>query len=369
MNANPGTSRQPLASIQVMRGIAAFAVVVYHTHLILSRAKYGGIDLFGPVANKGWLGVNFFFVLSGFIIPFAHFADIGRPARAWRYVWRRLSRVYPLYWLVLCVVLLAAAAVPAHSEFSWAAPNLLAAFLLIDFIPHPTLPLQVAWTLFYEMAYYFAFLLIILNARIGTVLVAGWWIVIAWIALVQGNGEPGWYLHAWNLYFLCGMATFAIFRRYEGKAGGIWLMGGGILLLLAMMVGGMVAPSVSVTQAQPLTLLALALPFSAILLGGVMVERQRGTWRPPYTLRLLGDASFAVYLIHSPIISTLALVNSRFGKGHVPSVLLYFAIIAIATAVGLALHLAVEKPLLARMRGIADKARPARPLAADTRSV
>ncbi len=43
----------------------------------------------GGLANKGWLGVYFFFVLSGFIILFAHWKDLGRPGQLKRYAWRR----------------------------------------------------------------------------------------------------------------------------------------------------------------------------------------------------------------------------------------------------------------------------------------
>ncbi|NBQ54213.1 MAG: acyltransferase, partial [Proteobacteria bacterium] len=46
-------------------------------------------------------GVDFFFVLSGFIILHAHMDDIGRPARLGRYLWRRAVRVYPIYWICL----------------------------------------------------------------------------------------------------------------------------------------------------------------------------------------------------------------------------------------------------------------------------
>jgi len=59
------------------------------------------------VFQFGHAGVDLFFVISGFIILFVHYDDIGRPERLGRYVGRRLSRILPTYWvaLVLIVVL------------------------------------------------------------------------------------------------------------------------------------------------------------------------------------------------------------------------------------------------------------------------
>ncbi len=75
------TSRQPFQSIQAMRGLAAMSVAAHHTSLIMAESKYGGVSAFEAVTSKGWIGVNFFFVLSGFIIFLAHSKDINRPAR------------------------------------------------------------------------------------------------------------------------------------------------------------------------------------------------------------------------------------------------------------------------------------------------
>ena len=49
----------------------------------------------------GHAGVDLFFVISGFIILFVHYDDIGRPERVGRYLGRRLSRIMPAYWVAL----------------------------------------------------------------------------------------------------------------------------------------------------------------------------------------------------------------------------------------------------------------------------
>jgi len=65
----------------IARGVAALTVVLYHATRGLSLPQYLGYIPFGNSLGFGHAGVDFFFVLSGFIIMHAHTADIGRPER------------------------------------------------------------------------------------------------------------------------------------------------------------------------------------------------------------------------------------------------------------------------------------------------
>ena len=67
----------------------------------MSDPKYGALDMLARPKSLCWMGVNFFFVPSGFIIFFAHAKDVGRPARIGTYLWRRFARVYPTYWVFI----------------------------------------------------------------------------------------------------------------------------------------------------------------------------------------------------------------------------------------------------------------------------
>jgi peptidoglycan/LPS O-acetylase OafA/YrhL len=70
-----------LKSLQACRAAAAILVVLYHTsHGIFRLPRYFEHKPFGPVFDFGFAGVDFFFVLSGFIMMHVHAADIGRPS-------------------------------------------------------------------------------------------------------------------------------------------------------------------------------------------------------------------------------------------------------------------------------------------------
>ncbi len=73
-----------LSGVQAARGVAALMVVLYHATRALSLPQYLGYIPFDNAFGFGHAGVDFFFVLSGFIIMHAHAADIGKPERLYR---------------------------------------------------------------------------------------------------------------------------------------------------------------------------------------------------------------------------------------------------------------------------------------------
>lgn len=66
-----------LYSLQVYRGFAALAVILFHVHLVAK--KWVDFQFFGGVFQGANIGVDFFFVLSGFIITYIHWGDLGQP--------------------------------------------------------------------------------------------------------------------------------------------------------------------------------------------------------------------------------------------------------------------------------------------------
>src|SRR5882762_1925446 len=147
-------------SIQACRGLAALQVVLFHLGGILAAPKYFGLPGFGRAFIFGDSGVEFFFVLSGFIITWVHRRDFGKPAALPAYISKRLIRIYPTYWTIFLSVFLLAWTSPALRSGLPATPGLLLRSLLL--VPQdPTVAggtgapvLIVAWTLQYEMIFY-----------------------------------------------------------------------------------------------------------------------------------------------------------------------------------------------------------------------
>lgn len=347
MTSTTSRPERSLNSLQVLRGVAACVVAFYHSHLIIAQPDYIGVEVFGPVATRGWLGVNIFFVLSGFIILFAHQRDIGNWKSIPDYAIKRFIRVYPIYWIFLTAYIAAAAAGIGHPDFGWSVPNMVSSYALINVSEALTLPLKVAWTLFYEVTFYAAFLLFLINVRLGIAVFTVWSAAILVAVFGFGHREMG-ILNAWNLYFPVGMLSYLCYQRLSSRHGPAILIVGCIALVAV--ASTYLGQRDTFSANDPLCALGFLLPCALIITGATLTEKGR-SWTPPRVLLLLGEASYSIYLVHSGVISVLAIVYAKF---HLTSVspVLYFFVVAISSIVaGIVAHKVVEQPLLRLLRG------------------
>ncbi|MDB5656566.1 MAG: putative acyltransferase [Tardiphaga sp.] len=148
MNVAKWGIMKKLTIIQGLRAVAANLVVVSHLSVIELTYGHGYVVL--PDAEVlGRLGVLLFFMISGFVM-----AMVASRSTDWRqFLWARITRIYPVYWLYTALVLAAAMVAPAMLAPDIAVqPSVLRSFLLI---PDQTLPvLQVGWSLIYEIYFY-----------------------------------------------------------------------------------------------------------------------------------------------------------------------------------------------------------------------
>ncbi len=110
-----------IESLTPMRGVAALWVMLFHIDVSIFYRDLGALvsrDMTG-FFSKGYLWVDFFFLLSGFIIAHVYGEKLASPATwagKWsaikQYLWARFSRLYPLHLFTLCVLILFASIVP-----------------------------------------------------------------------------------------------------------------------------------------------------------------------------------------------------------------------------------------------------------------
>ena len=117
-------------SLQVFRGLAALGVVFHHTSISTS-AFVGTVPAWlSAIFEHGFLGVDFFFVLSGFIIMSCHYDDEKSVAALKTYGIKRFVRIFPPYWPISIALILAYLVLPGLSQatrgdFSWLSSLLL----------------------------------------------------------------------------------------------------------------------------------------------------------------------------------------------------------------------------------------------------
>jgi exopolysaccharide production protein ExoZ len=327
--------------LQAGRAIAATSVAAFHLSISMGYDRYGGEAVFRDFTRYGDRGVDFFFVLSGFIILFAHIDDIGKPQRWGEYVYRRFVRLYPIYWLYtagFCFLLLLGLGTQATM------PNELVGWItsltLIRF-DDATPPLAVAWTLFHELAFYSMFSLLILNKRLGIVALAAWALLCAAFYHFPDNTERmpfSVYTAALNLYFLFGMGAYWLFRQ-PGR-GLIELVSG---LIIATLAFALPWPE----NARPMV---LVLGLALLTAGAAKMERH-GDIKVPGFLTYIGNASYTIYLAHLSLEGLLLKIAMKTSLHElVGATVVYVLVLAGTIALGCLAYALVEKPLLEGMR-------------------
>jgi len=331
-----------LETVEMGRGLAALAVVLFHAN--------GAADFIGartaPLLSLGEHGVDFFFVLSGFIIFFVHRGDIGQPAQARDYALKRFIRLFPLLWLVV----LSWSALKAGAGEAPSLSSLATSLFLYPSTAEP-IPL-VVWTLRHEALFYLAFLLLIWDKKSGIALFAAWTAgsLIQLGLSLSGRAVAGlgaFLLSSYQLDFMMGMGVAYLHSRFDFRASFVPLAGG-VLAVAALLAAGayfdIVRESMLDYSSVPATAwtLALGLAFAGLLHGLLCIEKLVTV---PRSLVLLGGASYALYLVHTPANVFLQRI-AAFLPGEVA--ILFMAVFGVAA--GLVAHLYLEKPMTGYLR-------------------
>lgn len=341
--SQPPAMRGKLPGIEAGRGVAAALVVLYHTSNHMGR-NLGHAPLHG-VAQFGHAGVDFFFVLSGFIIFFIHRGDLGRPDRFAHFAERRFTRVFPLYWCVLLLGL--AIGLAAHASLPAPLGTVLYNLTLLPTTDEPLV--GVAWTLQHELMFYAIFAVAVLWKRAGVVLMAAWFFAIVLHAVAGLPEVAGPFanrlLSLFNIQFFFGM--FAA-----------WLVAGGRLVRTkAALVAGIVsfAGTGIVEDCGWLdgyghaARIGYGLSAMLLVIGLASVRLGEGAWSRGFAV--LGTASYSIYLVHLTFIGVMYKITEFTGFFRAaPVPLTYVLMSASGILGGLIVSRFVEYPLMRILR-------------------
>ena len=166
---------------------------------------WGYYGLHAWIVPFGRGAVNFFFALSGFIIPYVYNNEGVR-----EYLRRRFIRIFPTYWLVNFALLAAGLMIPALGALPQYQPwNLLASFLIL---PQPQMPLlPLAWTLEHELVFYALFAVWIWRPLIGTL---GF---MLWAICIGCSVGPDVIINRHNIFFFIGLFLALVVRWHSTR--------------------------------------------------------------------------------------------------------------------------------------------------------
>lgn len=348
-------SRKRLGNLTGLRAYAALWVVAHHLTILPQISAH-----YSRLADAGWLGVDFFFILSGFVISYVHQQDFTSISLApcKRFAILRLARVYPVFFvtlmlwlgLVLAVGVFAPGALPTHNFTS--AKFFYQLFLLNGLgIPNSNGWNIPSWALSAEMAAYLCFPFIAfaslrLKNRRSILLIYALVIALSLFLAYRLNGMKQFMLaEEYTLFrvlseFILGVLLYGLYQT--AKANERLCNYLSLLAFLAIIALGLF-PLPAAYDFLYLLVFSLLIYSAAQSSGGLACHL--------FSNRLvsyLGELSYCIYLIHSLVL----LLVAQLVKRSPPVMNSPWLIVALAGVLASAhlLYYGVEKPARAFLK-------------------
>ncbi|MFI6687904.1 acyltransferase family protein [Streptomyces sp. NPDC050485] len=340
------TKRPPrLYVLDGLRLIAALMVVAFH---FVGYDRYGAKGAWGqstavlfPTAHKiasyGWLGVELFFLISGFVICMSCW---GRTPRD--FFVSRVVRLYPAFWVC---VLTTAVVLRANGDHQITPSRVLTNLTMLHEplgVPHVD---AVYWSLWAEMRFYLLFAVVACMGLTYQRVVAfcGIWLLGSVIAPISGIPlltvafQP-----RYAPFFVAGIVIYLMHRFRPTPM--LWLLLGGTWLLAQQQLFTLVREEVQVGVRISWTVsLAVLTAFYAILLAAALGKLSFLNWR---RLTAAGALTYPLYLLHE-FIGWTVITHLRH---RMPPYLLLATLVAGMLAAAWAVHRLVERPVARRLK-------------------
>ncbi|MGB0714174.1 MAG: acyltransferase family protein [Gammaproteobacteria bacterium] len=311
---------QRLTALDVSRGVAALSVVLWHWQ----HFAYSGVSpasdfersdqpLYAPLRlfyEHGDMGVDYFFILSGFIFHWLYGASVeNRSVTAGRFVMQRFSRLYPLHFLTLLLVAGLQYAYSALTDVSFVyAHNDIGHFVLHLFFASnwwPSLGYSFngpIWSVSIEVLLYAVFFVMAVRAKSGW----PWALALSLLAFVAVQFLPVFLFRGMALYFMGGV-VFHLATHVTDRARDLapWVFGLACLSWSAVLVGVYLfdlsawLTSLGVPMYRLVPVFTTYVLFPATVCAIALLDVSRGGFLK--SIAWVGDITYSSYLIHFPL--------------------------------------------------------------------
>ena len=320
--AAPRPTRSRIEIVEGLRGLAALAVAWFH--FTNANPAFPTLGWLRASGTYDWLGVESFFVISGFVIPYA-MLKTGYHVAAWpTFIAKRLLRLEPSY-LASLVVTLALLWISSRSpQFTRPSPTAAQVLLHVGYLPalfgYAWLD-SAYWTLAIELQYYL--LVAIAYGWLAHPSAAVRFSCFAAACLLPFAVPSDNMVFRYLGLFALGTATF---WKHAGS-----VAGGAYVVLLATATGvtsATLGPAVAAVGAGTALLIAYG---------------DRLHWRP---MIWMGSLSYPLYLLHGPLGERVVNLGARYAHAPIAQVGVMFAALAVSAVAAYALYRLVELPAI-----------------------
>lgn len=366
MSGAPAEPRADLPALTGIRGLAAWFVVLYHIRLGAASYLPAGANF---VLSRGYLAVDLFFMLSGFVLWLNYSDRLRRDGfeAVPRYLARRVARIWPLHLFILALTVIFAAILAATGKLN------------PDHYPWAELPLHVllvhnwgftsaltwndpSWSISGEAAAYLLFPLIVLAVDWRR-LSPGWAIAALLLLAVSLSAIMGWN----GAYILDReIPRFGLLRAVSEFGMGtilcaLWKRWCSTPRLTALLAGALAAgaPLLGFAAGAPETLV-VPLFLAGLLLAVALTADRGGNPLAARPVHYLGEISYSTYLVHF-LLYILFKILFVDDPANVPPILIGFFLLLTLMA-SAALYHGVERPAQRALNRLFDRRLARRPV-------
>lgn len=338
--------------IQYLRALAAIFVIFAHTYTALlvyknSNASYfykissiSGLDRFGE------FGVFLFFTISGYIMMKTTIKKEWGRKFAYDFLIKRITRIYPLYWLLTVLMLIVWGSGLFLKNQSYTVGYIFSSFLLVPFYTHngeinPII--SQGWTLMYEMFFYFFFSMAILFKIKKYIIPFMLFIFILFplYSLLFYGISTGLHLFFNRFvvyYFILGMVCFYLSDFFHNVKYRFFNIGIVIFLIFIVFFNGYLSDS-CFSIMEPIVIFFLV--FTSVLPSNEK-EIKIGSF--------IGDASYSIYLTHAFFTLALGFLLKKNYLQSISDIALTILTLCVAIIFGCICYVLIEKPILNYIR-------------------
>jgi peptidoglycan/LPS O-acetylase OafA/YrhL len=330
-------------NIQLLRALSSIYVVFFHGALLIGLA-IPNMHWISKIISRGYIGVDVFFVISGLVAALTLSRAELSGLSATEYFFRRISRIYLGYWPFYFLSLILAWYFSPALLSQW---EILKSFFLIFFVGHDNgknLVLYVAWSLTYEVIFYFLAAISINHIKekgqknIAIAVVISTSILILWSG---AKDNPFSIFLSFFCEFLFGFVAYFTAIKYKSHPK-IKLLSALALSILSLTLGCIIDVNLGPIRALTFGLFAFGIVVCMLLLESNYKIVSKNIFVA------IGDASYSLYLCHTVFFSIFEYSGLTFAIQNFSENLRFIAVFIIFSGMiifSLAYYRLIEKPV------------------------
>lgn len=327
------TETKRLNLVQLSRGLVMIIILLFHANSIFkAKYMYDWLNI-GSWGRTG--GVDFFFVISGFMIFYLYSKYFGNKSKSIDFLKKRFIRLFPVYWIVLFGLILLLFLFPQLGNST----NLTLSTIFKNIVLYPNNTiLVVTWSLSYVVFFYILFSLLMAFPKIVKISTLIWLALCLITLFIYGYDQP-FILNFQHLELWAGALVAYIVLNKEIYYKKTFLILGFLGYILIWINSIFSIVSLYSPLFYCISSMLIMISISSMDMGK--------SYNIPRPFSFLGDASYSIYITHSPLLQFFTLFFDKFGLLRTFGYSLSMVFVSILTIIfSCIFYIIIEKPLI-----------------------